>query len=417
MRAQAAWPAERTPPRSRLTSPAGVFGRGQLAAALATAALVAQLLFAQFTLAVAGCLIIVGSATRWRPHWLAVPALAGLVWTLAVGPAAALAGFAALPGRLGGYLTGAVGRPGQLTRASHAVAAAGPLLPRQLPVAMLAGAAEAALVLWACRWRGYRAGQRPGWRPGLVALVRLRWNAASLAAGHCVTADGFALGVDQATGGLAGISWAQAEHGVLVTGEDGQVVSELGLAVACAAMRRRKTVVLVDLGSGLTGEPAVTAVVAALARSLGGPARTLVAPESADTAIGVAIRRRRVLLVPSHDASHASALQGIAKLAEVLATLRGHGLRGDCLAWISGCDAVPLDMLASLVRLGPVTGTAVLLSTTPRGDPASLEQLVGVVVRAAADAAGEFSLTACGRPAALTCRAVPMTRVVSGRPA
>ena len=58
MRAQAAGLAERRPRRSRHFAPAGVSPRGEFAAALATAALLAQLLLAPVTLAVAGGIFV-----------------------------------------------------------------------------------------------------------------------------------------------------------------------------------------------------------------------------------------------------------------------------------------------------------------------------------------------------------------------
>ena len=102
--------------------------------------------------------------------------------------------------------------------------------------------------------------------------MRRRVSAAALAAGHTVTADGCALGLVADTGLVAGLSWAEATHGVLLTGPD---ADHLGVAVACAALRRRKTVVIVECAaaglSGVAGPSAVADRVRELATSLGVP--------------------------------------------------------------------------------------------------------------------------------------------------
>ncbi len=186
------------------TRPGDSPGR-ELAAGLATAAVVAQFLFAPATLAIAVALMAVGRTSRWRPPWLLLPALAGLGWLLANG--AAVTAFAAFPRRLSVHV-------------GH-----------QLPSALLFGSAEAALVLWLV-WYPLP------WRPGLVAVLRRRASARALCAGHTVAPDGFALGLVTGTGKPVSVTWAEAERGVLITGQN-----ERGQAV------RRRSVALVSRGA------------------------------------------------------------------------------------------------------------------------------------------------------------------------
>ena len=85
--------AERQPRRSHAADPAG-HRRGDLFAGLAAAVIVGQILFAQVTLLAVIILVAVGRVSRWRPHWLAVSALASLIWLVAAGPARAAAAYA-----------------------------------------------------------------------------------------------------------------------------------------------------------------------------------------------------------------------------------------------------------------------------------------------------------------------------------
>jgi hypothetical protein len=379
MRPTIAGVAERQPLRSHpshLDDPARSFRRGELAAGLATAALLSQLIFAPVTLLLTAVLVAVGRASRWRPHWAAVPALASLIWLSAVGVTGAVAGWRDASERLAGYLLSAAVHPDRLAHA--AAAGAGAWLPRQLPLALLAATGEASIVLWLGWWR--RGWQ---WRPGLLAMLHSRVTATALAAGHTVTRDGCALGLIATTGRLAGFSWAEAAHGVLLAGPDGPELEQLGLAATCAALRRRKTVLVVDAGASGAG-----ARVAELARSLGLPAARVSA--SADRrrvagwadmtsgVIGRAMRSRAVVLI---SAPHAEAARCVIDdLAAVLASLRDLRLRGDCLAWISGCDEIDPGRLSELLALGSLTGTAIAMSTTSRLQAARLAPVSGVVV-------------------------------------
>ena len=113
--------------------------------------------------------------TRWRPAWLAVPAAAGLLWLLAIGPRAALAGFTDGPRQVLGYLAGAAAHPGRLAHLGPAFTGIGRWLPRQAPVALLLASAETAIACRA-RWPGSGRGGFPAARPGLLAVARRQYT-------------------------------------------------------------------------------------------------------------------------------------------------------------------------------------------------------------------------------------------------
>ena len=100
----AATAAERAPRRARYLIPLDIPRRGEIVAVLAVALLLAHLLLAQLTIGLAVVLAAIGRISRWRPQWLAVPAGAGLIWVLAIGPAPAWAGFTAGPRQVLAYL-------------------------------------------------------------------------------------------------------------------------------------------------------------------------------------------------------------------------------------------------------------------------------------------------------------------------
>lgn len=112
--------------------------RGEILAALALGWIAAHLLVAQLTLLLAAAFGLIGRASRWRQAWLAVPAVTGLIWVLAIGPRAALAGFTAGPRQVLGYLATAAGHPVRLLHLVHAYAGLAGWLPRQAPLALLA---------------------------------------------------------------------------------------------------------------------------------------------------------------------------------------------------------------------------------------------------------------------------------------
>jgi hypothetical protein len=491
--------------------------------------LVVHLLVAQVTLILAVGALVTGRVSRWRPAWLGVPAAAGLVWAAAIGLGQATAGFAAGPRQVTAYLLGTVGHPGRLLHMPAAFSGAAHWLPRQIPLALLAAAAEAAVLMWLGRagWPGRAARPDParqasparqaglhdwpGYRPGLIVAARRRLTAARLAAGEVVTADGCALGIDTASGRAAEVSWADAGHGVLVAGADPDAAARVSFPVACAAVRRRKSLIAIDLtgstwlaqsltaaceragaplrrfGAGgpgcyepfrshpprlaaslaarlvdwagstdrqrraaerylagafavlaacpphsrpqdavldrlialldpaalrtaLAGLPAtlphhdalalrVTEAAGALAAEPGASSalrgqlrqlrsgtlgRWLRAPEAAEpVSVGQAARDRGVVLFtldgPREQAAMVARL-AVADLTAVLAGLRDLGLRGDGVAWIHGCESLTRPALAGLLALGPVTGTAVVLSTASAAAAASLAGAARLVV-------------------------------------
>jgi hypothetical protein len=254
------------PRRSRYLIPADTPHRGELTAALAVAALLAHLLFAQLTLALTAAFWVISRISRWRPQWLAVPAVSGLLWALAIGPGRAAAGFAAGPGQVAAYLAGTAGHPGHLLHLSRAFAGLSHWLPRQLPFALIASAAEAAAAWW-LSWLHSGEPDLRSCRPGLIVAARRRYTTAALASGGVVTRDGGCIGLDETTGRRAAISWQEAERGVLCAGPDGIALAETGFQLACAAIRRRKAVIAIDL----TGSPRVAESAAAVCAAVQAP--------------------------------------------------------------------------------------------------------------------------------------------------
>jgi len=345
----------------------------------------------------AGALILIGRLSRWRPHWLLLPAVGAVGWLTVsswsasrpaelTGVHAALAAtsgrsvlehLAAQSGRLARLAAAVATQPDRLLHPAAVLRAGLGGTGRWLPVYLLAATGEAALVLW-LRWRR----SRPDWRPGLVAALRTWAAVRALAAGRTVTLDGCSLGVDLPAGRLSRLSWAAAEHGVLLAGPDEQQLAWPGLAVVCAAIRRRKTVLVLDLAGGagdlarrvaaLAAKHGVQVSEAALAAG-GLPASAL------HGLIGRAVRRREVVAIralPGAAAQSAGAEQSapagpaaadaraaVNALTTVLASLRDLGLRGDCLVWVAGCETLDDGALRELLALAPATGTAVLLST------------------------------------------------------
>lgn len=368
MRSTAAGVARRSPRRSQPPDPVFRFRRGELPAALATVTLIAELLLAPAVVLVTLTLAAVGCAARWRPHWLALPLGTGACWLAAAGPSAATAALAAGPGRLGAEFATAAADPARLLRAPGSVlaAVASVGLPRALPAALVAGAAQAGLLVWL---RSRRAGA--GWRPGLMAVARRRFARTDLTAGRTVTRTGCAFGLDPGTGALAGLHWADAEHGVLLAGTDRGDLLPLGLAVGCAALRRRKTVLVLDLAEPL---PGAAGQVAALAGRLAVPATW--APPGAGAltaAVGHAIRARSVVLAPGGP-------ELVGAVTAAFTRLRRLSLRADCLLWVDGWAGADPAGLAALFALGPAVGTAVLVSTTSAACARALAPVAAVTV-------------------------------------
>jgi len=221
----------------------------------------ASLLFVPVTLGLAVVFYAIGKITRWRPVWLAGPAACGLVWILAIGPAAALAGFLAAPRAVLTLLTSLVTDPARLTQLG---ASAGSVrwFPGQFPIALILAAGIAAVAWW-LDWLHTDEWRLPAPRPGLVGVCRRRWTAAFVKSGGVLTRTGACLGVEVGTGQPAAVSWREAEHGVLVTGSARPAVSASGFQLVHAAIRLRKPVIVVDLGAGAGLAASLAAVCAA----------------------------------------------------------------------------------------------------------------------------------------------------------
>ena len=238
--------AVRVPRRARYLIPRGMPRRGELLAACAVLIVLLHVLVAQLTLVIAVLLYLIGKATRWRPAWLLAPAVVGLAWVLAVGPHAAAAGFAAGPAQVLGYL----GARGQV--ASHALhpsvafAGARSWLPRQLPLALLAGTADAGLASW-LSWLHTDEWDLPRPRPGLLVAIRRLTVTRMIRAGGVVTRDGACLGIAPDSGTRVALRWREAAGGVLVCGSAGPDLLAASFQLVHAGLRRRKPVLVVDL--------------------------------------------------------------------------------------------------------------------------------------------------------------------------
>src|SRR5580692_3929793 len=257
----AAGQAGRTPGRSPQVAPRDAPHHGELIAVIALVLLLAHLLLAQLTLLLTAAMYVIDRIARWRPEWLMAPVGIGLIWSLAIGPSRAVSGFTAGPRHVLGYLGGIGGHPGHLLHLSDAYAGLAHWLPEQFPLALILAAAEVLGLSWLQRRLG---GGRP-WRAGLIVTARRRTTAAALRSGAgVVTRDGCCVGVDVTTGRPAAISWREAEGAVLCAGT---AVGQSGFALAHAAIRRRKPVIVIDL----TGSPRLAESLAAVCTEPGAP--------------------------------------------------------------------------------------------------------------------------------------------------
>ncbi|MBO0824094.1 MAG: hypothetical protein J2P27_09575, partial [Actinobacteria bacterium] len=209
---------------------------------------------------------------------------------------------------------------------------------------------------------------------------------------------------------LVGFSWADAERGVLLAGIDFNGLVPVAAAVTGAALRRRKTVLVLDpAGRGEAG-----AVLTSLAAELGVPVQEVVPADGAlagadgalAAAAGRAIRTRSAILA----AGTGSGAPLISDAADVLAQLRELGLHADCLLWVSGCEAADPSQLADLLDLAAATGTVVLASTTSAAFARAMAARFGLTVKCGR--AGEFTMT--GHDGVRTgCRMVPALALTS----
>ncbi len=353
-------------------------------AAFAVLVLLAHLLFAQLTLVLAAVFVAVSRTTRWRLWWLAAPAAAGLAWTLAIGPRAAAAGFAAGPAQILAHLGG--GHPlDRLVHTHGAFAGPGDWLSRQFPLALIAAAAEAALVGWLDWIHTDEWAVRPR-RPGALAAVRGALGRRAIRAGVVVTRDGCVLGVAPDNGARVVLGWPEIAGGVLVTGADARTLAVSSLQVAHAALRRRKPLIALDL----TGDGALVSVLGAACAATGAPLRAAgeaqdghwLGEEPDESLLARVVRERSaaLLCLRTQDLT-AQACASVLGLGE---DLRRIGVDGDGLVWLYGYEPPPDGSLggpvASLVAGGATAGLPVLVTTTSPRAVADLAGLVSVVL-------------------------------------
>jgi GntR family transcriptional regulator len=270
MSARLATPAEQMPRRARYLVPEGLPRRGQILAACVVAIVLAHVLFAQLTLVLGVVFALTTRATRWRLSWLLVPLAAGAAWTLAAGPRSAAAGLTAGPDQVAAYL-GASGLQVQhVLHFTGAFTGIGRWLPRQLPLAIVTGTAEAAVIGW-LSWLHTDEASLPPARSGLLAAVRRAAVRRSIRAGGVVSRDGSCLGVTAGSGSRVTLSWAETAGGVSVCGAAGPDVMATSFQLVHAAVRRRKPVLAVDLSN----DPDLPGRLAAVCAAAGVPLRVL----------------------------------------------------------------------------------------------------------------------------------------------
>lgn len=256
------------PRQARYLLPRGLPRRGEFIAACAVVLILAHAVFAQLTLIVAVVLYLTGKLTRWRSPWLLGPAAVGTLWTLAVGPRVAAAGFAAGPARILRYLGAPGHQLGHILRPAAAYSDAGGWLFRQLPLALLAGCAEAGVALW-LSWLHTDEWNLPQPRPGLLVALRRVVMTRRIRSGGMVTRDGACLGVAPHDGMRVTLSWPEVSGGVLVCGSAAPDPLTTSFQLVHAALRRRKPVLAVDL----TADPAVPRLLADACVAAGIPLR------------------------------------------------------------------------------------------------------------------------------------------------
>jgi hypothetical protein len=388
------------PRRARHLIPTQLPRRGEVVAAFAVLVLLAHLLFAQLTFVLAVVFAVVSKTSRWRLWWLAVPAAAGLGWTLAIGPRAAAAGLAAGPAQILAYLSG--GHP--LNRLLHprgAFAGVGGWLPRQFPLALIAAAAEAALVGWLAWVHTDEWAVRPP-RPGALAAVRGALARRATSAGVVVTRDGCVLGVAPGSGARVVLGWPEIAGGVLVTGADARTLAVSSLQVAHAALRRRKPLIVLDL----TGDGALAGVLGAACAATGTPLWEAVEAEDGrwlgpapDEQLLVRVVRERSAALLSLRTQDVAA-QLCAGLLALGVDVRRIGADGDGLVWLYGYEPAPggplVGLAGSLMAGGAAAGLPVLVTTTSPRAVADLAGPVSVVlVHRLADPATADIVAAC----------------------
>ncbi len=237
---------ERVSRRARYLIPKTTPWRAEFLAALGVLLVLAHLVFAQLTIVLAVVFYAITKLTRWRPQWLAVPAVAGVIWALAITPATAVSGFLAGPRNIVAYLAGVGGAPGRVMHLGAAFGGLGGWLPRQLPLALVTGAAEAAIALW-FSWLHTDEWNLAAPRPGVITAIRRWYLTRAVSSGAVVTRDGACLGIAAPSGRRAALSWTEVTAGVLCTGAGGSGTTSTSFQLVHAAIRRRKPVIAVDM--------------------------------------------------------------------------------------------------------------------------------------------------------------------------
>ena len=266
MPAEVVTEAEQVPRRARYLVPRGLPRRGEIIAACVVLVVLAHVLFAQLTIILAVVFYLVTKVTRWRLSWLTVPVVAAVAWTAAVGPRSAATGFADGPAQVARYLGASGQQVSHLLHFTAAFAGMDRWLPRQFPLAIFTGAAEAALASW-LSWLHTDERNLPPARPGLIVAARRAVTVRAIRAGAVVTRDGGCLGVEAGSGARVALAWSEAAGGISVCGSAGPDVLTTSFQLVHAAVRRRKPVLAVDL----TADPDLPARLAAVCTEAGAP--------------------------------------------------------------------------------------------------------------------------------------------------
>jgi hypothetical protein len=266
MPAEVVTEAEQVPRRARYLVPRGLPRRGEIIAACVVLVVLVHVLFAQLTIILAVVFYLITKVTRWRPSWLTVPVVAAAAWTAAVGPRAAATGFADGPAQVARYLGASGQQVSHLLHFTAAFAGMNRWLPRQLPLAIFTGAAEAALASW-LSWLHTDEWNMPPARPGLIVAARRAATVRAIRAGAVVTRDGGCLGVEAGSGTRVALAWSEAAGGISVCGSAEQDVLTTSFQLVHAAVRRRKPVLALDL----TSDPDLPARLAAVCTEAGAP--------------------------------------------------------------------------------------------------------------------------------------------------
>jgi hypothetical protein len=352
---QASWPSLKTR-RGRYLIPRDVPRRAEVLAGTAVALLLAHLLVAQLTGVIAVVCYFTGRATRWRLSWLAGPAAVGVLWTLAAGPSAAAAGLIAGPAHILSTLTTAGSAHTGPLRLQAAFSGAGSWLPRQLPLALITGPAEAAVAGW-LDWLHTDSWAAVPARPGLFAVVRRALNIRALRMGAALARDAVVLGVNPATGARVSVPWREVAGGALVTGAASGEVTATAFRFVLTALSLRKPVIAVDLAE----EPSQLPLLREACARSGIP--FYVHGEHAID-VGAVVRDRAAAYL------HTPAACG--ELLDILRRLREIGVDGDGLIWVRGCERLPGPVLAALHADGAGAGLPMLATTTLAGAAAKL---------------------------------------------